>query len=145
MVYLKSRVKFPVSRVNVSMSSSEHLNIISVKGPSWHFILISAHIIDITYGGKVKSSRPSLCEIREKRPLSRESDRSWCHRHTTSMIKLFWSQPMALWASGSSIRARWKVLGLAYNRRETRDKWQLSRDPDRNWYHCHTSVKLSWS
>ena len=28
---------------------------------------------------------------------------------------------------------------------ETRDKQLLRRDPDRRWYHCHTSVKLSWS
>ena len=42
------------------------------------------------YEGKVKSSRPSLCETRDKRPLGREPDRSWCH--TTSTIKLFWSQ-----------------------------------------------------
>ena len=28
---------------------------------------------------------------------------------------------------------------------ETRDKWPLGRDPDRNWCHHHTSVKLFWS
>ena len=38
-------------------------------------------------------------ETRDKRPLSRESERSWCHRHTTSVIKLFWSQPKAPWTS----------------------------------------------
>jgi hypothetical protein len=37
-----------------------------------------------------------------------------------------------------------KVLGLAYNRRETRDKWPLDRDLDRSWCHLHTSVKLFW-
>jgi hypothetical protein len=30
---------------------------------------------------------------------------------------------------GGSIRLRWKVLGLAYNRRETRNKWPLGRHP----------------
>ena len=36
----------------------------------------------------MKSSRPSLRETRDKRPLGRDPDRSWCHRHTMSMIKL---------------------------------------------------------
>ena len=35
----------------------------------------------------MKSSRPSLCESRDKRPLGRDTDSSWCHRHTTSKIK----------------------------------------------------------
>ena len=41
------------------------------------------------YEGKVKSSRPILCETRDERPLGRDPDRSWCHRHTKSMINLF--------------------------------------------------------
>ena len=45
---------------------------------------------------------------------------------------------------GGSIQARWKVLGLAYNRNETRDKWPLGREPDWGWCHLHTNVKLSW-
>ena len=32
---------------------------------------------------------------------------------------------------------RWKVLGLAYNRRKTRNKRPLVRDPDRSWCHRH--------
>ena len=36
------------------------------------------------YEEKVKISQPSLRETQDKRPL----DRSWCHRHTTSMINL---------------------------------------------------------
>ena len=52
------------------------------------------------FEGGLKSFRPSLRETRDKRPLDRESNRRWCHRHTMSMIKLFWSQPMAPWASG---------------------------------------------
>ena len=35
----------------------------------------------------------------DKRPLGRDPDMSWRHRHTTSMIKLFWSEAMAPWAS----------------------------------------------
>ena len=35
-----------------------------------------------------------------------------------------------------------KSSNLAYNRRETRDKWPLGRDPDSSWCHVHTSVKL---
>ena len=38
-----------------------------------------------------------------------------------------------------------KVLGLAYNRRKTRDKRPLGKDPDRSWCHRHTIVNLSWS
>ena len=38
-----------------------------------------------------------------------------------------------------------KSSSLAYNRRETRDKLPLGRDPDRSWCHHPTSVKLSWS
>ena len=34
-------------------------------------------------------SRRSLRETRDKRPLGRDPDMSWCHRHTKSMIKLF--------------------------------------------------------
>ena len=44
---------------------------------------------------------------------------------------------------GSSIQARLKVLGLTYNRRETRDKLCLGKDPDMSWCHSHTPVKLS--
>ena len=53
----------------------------------------------VLYKGGLKSFRPSLHETRDKRPLGRKSERSWCHRHTNkSMIKLFWPQPMAPWA-----------------------------------------------
>ena len=38
-----------------------------------------------------------------------------------------------------------KSSSLAYNRRETRDKRPLGRDPDRSWCHLHTNVKLSLS
>ena len=41
------------------------------------------------YEGGLKGFRPSLRETGDKRPLVRESNRSWCRRHTKSMIKLF--------------------------------------------------------
>jgi hypothetical protein len=44
-----------------------------------------------------------------------------------------------------SIRVSCKVLGLAYNRCETRDKRPLGKDPDRSWCHRHTPVKVSGS
>ena len=48
-------------------------------------------------------------------------------------------------AKNSNTRATWKVLGLAYNRRETRDKWPLGwYAADKSWCHYHTKVKLSW-
>ena len=40
------------------------------------------------YEGDLKSSWPSITETWDKRPLGRELDRSLCHRHTTSIIKL---------------------------------------------------------
>ena len=51
------------------------------------------------YEGKVKS--PNLAynrrETRDKQPLDRDPNRSWCHRHPS--VKLFWTQPMAPWTS----------------------------------------------
>ena len=91
----------------------------------------------LKYEGKVIKSRSSLHETGDKWPLDKESDRSSCHRHTVSMIKLFWSQPMGI---SSSIRARWKVLSLAYNLSETWGKWPLGKDPDSSWCR-HTTVK----
>ena len=38
--------------------------------------------------------------------------------------------------------ARWKILDLAYNRREVRDKRPLGRDPDRSWRYRHTIVNI---
>ena len=88
----------------------------------WH-VEKNLDIFMRSYKGGLKSSRPSLPQTRDKRPLGRESNRSWCHRHTTSMIKLFGHDSMDI---GGSIRARWKVLGLAYNRCESRDKQLLA-------------------
>ena len=50
--------------------------------------------VKIAYEGDLKSSQPSLRETWDKWPLGRELDRSWCHFHTMSMIKLSWLQPM---------------------------------------------------
>ena len=54
----------------------------------YYFIYGYIHI----HEGDLKSFRPSLHETRDKRPLDRESNRSWCHRHIMSMA------PWALWA-----------------------------------------------
>ena len=35
-------------------------------------------------------------------PVGWDPGRNWCNRHTTSMIKLFWSQPMVPWASAAA-------------------------------------------
>ena len=48
------------------------------------------------YEGKVKISRPSLRETRDKRLLGRDLNRSWCHCHTS--LKLFLSQSMDPWS-----------------------------------------------
>ena len=51
------------------------------------------------YNVKVKSSSLAYNrhETQDKRPLCKNSDKSWCHRHTN--VKLFWSHPMAPWTS----------------------------------------------
>ena len=54
------------------------------------------------YEGKVKSSQPSLRETRDNLPLGRDPDRGWCHRHTSVLAKLFWSQFMAPWTSAAA-------------------------------------------
>jgi hypothetical protein len=61
-------------------------------------VLNSLLLAFVLYEGNVKSPRLSLPETRDKQLLGRDSDKSWCHRHTTSMIKLSWSQSMAPWA-----------------------------------------------
>ena len=58
-------------------------------------------IISKDFEGSLKISRPSLRETQDKQALDRETDRSWCHR-PTSMIELFWSQPMAPWTLGAA-------------------------------------------
>ena len=45
----------------------------------------------------------------------------------------------------TSTRVVWQVSNLAYNRRETREKRLLGRDPDRSQCHLHNSLKLFWS
>ena len=107
------------------------------------------------YEEKVKISRLSLRETRDKRPLDkdkrplvRDPNRSWCHRHTTSMIKLFLVAAHGSMGIGGSTLARWKALGLAYIRREIREKRSLDMSPDRSWCHRHTSVccrRCPWS
>ena len=65
------------------------------------------------------------------------------YRSSSLKMPLLCSRPV--WRSSNAYRtytrARWKFLDLAYNRRKTRDKRPLGRDPDRCWCHCHTSVK----
>jgi len=60
------------------------------------------------------------------------------------MIKLFLITAHGSMGIGGNILEKCKVLRLAHKRNETWDKQLLSRDPDRRWYHRHTSVKLSW-
>ena len=45
--------------------------------------------------GKVKRSRPSLCETWDKLLWGRDPARSWCHHHIS--VKLSWSKPMKPW------------------------------------------------
>ena len=59
-------------------------------GNADEYTTASSKVLDLTYDRR---------KTREKRPLGRDPVRSWCHRHTTGIIKLFWSQPIAPWAS----------------------------------------------
>ena len=59
---------------------------------------------------KVSDIAYNQCETQDKRPLGRDTDRSWCHLHTS--VKLFWSQPIALW---TSVAAYESVLGYVRN------------------------------
>ena len=52
------------------------------------------------FEGKVKCSWPSLRETRDKGPLGRDPDRSWCHPQTS--VKLLWLQPIAPWVSAAA-------------------------------------------
>ena len=54
--------------------------------------------------GKVKSSSLAYNqrETRDKQPLDRDLDRSWCHRNTS--VKLSWSQPMNPWTEWQHTR-----------------------------------------
>ena len=97
---------------NVQMSVNQFLQTCGFAAK-----MLNYHMKLYIYEDKVKSSRPSLREIRDKRPLCRDPDRSWCHRHTKSMIKLFVAVH-GIMGIGGSIWARWKLLGLAYNRRK---------------------------
>ena len=54
-------------------------------------------------------------------------------------------QPNLLHLATLTTKIRWKVLDLAYNRRQTRDKRPLSMDSNRSWCHLYSSVILSWS
>ena len=73
------------------------------------------YLLWTTYEDKVRSSRPSLRKTRDKRPLSRDPDMSWCHCHTTSLIKLFWSQPMDPWSERSTlVCCRWMHMDFAF-------------------------------
>jgi hypothetical protein len=93
----------------------------------------------------VETSRPSLHETRDKRPLGRDLDWSKVSPLHYEYQKAFLFAVHDTMGIGGSVRVKWKVLGLAYNRRETWDKQSLGRNLDRSWCYYHTSVKFSWS
>ena len=49
--------------------------------------------------GKSSSLAYNRRETRDKRPLGRDTDRSWCHLRTS--VKVFWSQSMVSWTSAA--------------------------------------------
>ena len=69
---------------------------------------------DLYIWGQGESSRPSLRETKDKRPFSRDMNRSWCHCHTTSMMKLYghWQQHKG------KVKSSWPGLQLTWNSRQ---------------------------
>ena len=59
----------------------------SVHNPRYHLI------ITLSLG-----DRADWHNTLDKRPLARNPERSWWHRHTS--LKFFWPQPMAPWTAG---------------------------------------------
>jgi hypothetical protein len=74
----------------------------------FHFHVVYSDTIYTRARWKVLGLAYNRCETRDKRPLGKDSDRSWCHRHITSMIKLFWSQPMDPWPMSMELWAATK-------------------------------------
>ena len=118
----------------------------------------------VNYEGKMKSSRPSL----QSTWNSGQADVG--HGPGQELVspphyeydKAFLIAAYGSMGIGSSIRARWKVLGLVYNWRETRtsgrwagtryelvspcrDKRPLGKKSNRGWCNRLNSVKLFWS
>ena len=52
------------------------------KNQSQQKLMILKRVIKNSYKRKVKSSRPDLRENRDKRPMGRDPDKSWFHRHS---------------------------------------------------------------
>ena len=82
---------------DICMYASDDAQMQQVKGKP---ALLSLHVcilefIRANYEGKVKSSQSSLCETQDKWLLGRDPDKGWCHRHTSILIELFWSLPIA--------------------------------------------------
>ena len=75
------------------------------------------------------------------RPLDRNLDRSWSHRHT--MIKLSWSNRIhgSMDLNGSRGQCESSRLSL-------KPKWNSGHAAvgyDSSWCHRHTMIKISWS
>ena len=69
------------------------------------FVLLIFRLSVFKYEGNVKSSRPSLRETWDKRPLGRDPDRSWCDRHTISKIKIYLVVAKAAYGQGEKFSA----------------------------------------
>ena len=63
-----------------------------LKNCFFHILYNCPPEICLLYECKVNISRLTLRETRDKRPLRRDPDKSWCHGHTS--VKLFWSRSM---------------------------------------------------
>ena len=92
-------------RIEIRKSTLSYLSYLQI-GTSGR-IEIRKSTLSYIYEGDLKSFRPSLHETRDKQPLGRYPDRSWCHRHTKSMIQLFFR--LSPWLHGHQRQHTGKV------------------------------------
>ena len=59
---------------------------------------------------------------------------------TTLVWNFFWAQ--SPWLHGQQTMTL--IISDRRDWRDTRGKWPLARNPDRSWWHRHTSFKLFW-
>ena len=58
------------------------------------------------------------------------------------LAEVFWGFSSVVRRSVHSPQDHFIITLIISDRRDTRGKWPLARNPDRSWWHRHTSVKL---
>ena len=73
----------------------------------------------------------------------------WSYRHHWEVRDAIWDDDWSHSLSTLSyLRFSWFVALVYYHyyldRRNTREKWPMARNPDGSWWHRHTNLKLFW-